>query len=110
MKGKKESAKEKAGKVAVSEAELFSEMTTPAEVKKFLTSLRDRMAEQTAAPIFAVSALNHLLNLPKIYQLLDNESKEVARDVWLRLKQSGLQLRNPPILFGDELDGPDARA
>jgi hypothetical protein len=48
--------------------------------------------------------MNFVLNLPNIYNLLDNENKELARDIWLRIKQSGMQLRNPPMLFQPEED------
>jgi hypothetical protein len=69
------------------------------DLKQFLNSIRDKMQEQAAASIFAVSAVHHVLSLPNIYSILDNENKEIARDIWLRLKQSGMQLRNPPLLF-----------
>ena len=78
------------------------EIKTSSDLKEFLTALRDKMSDQAAAPIYALSAMNYVLNLPEIYSLLDNETKELARDVWLRIKQSGLQIKNPPLLFGQE--------
>lgn len=77
-------------------------ISTSADLKTFLQSVRDKMTDDVAAPIYAMSAMNRVLNLPKIYELLDNENKEIARDIWLRLKQSGLQVRTPPMLFGNE--------
>lgn len=74
------------------------------ELKTFLLSVRDKMADQSSAAIYAVGAMNYVLNLPNIYNLLDNENKELARDIWLRIKQSGMQLRNPPMLFQPEED------
>lgn len=74
------------------------------ELKTFLLGVRDKMTEHTAAPVYAVSAMNFALSQPNIYQLLDNETKEIARDIWLRIKQSGMQLRNPPLLFTPEED------
>lgn len=91
-----------------SDADANLSITTKDELKSFLVTLRDKMTEQTAAPIYAISALNYVLNLPSIYTLLDNETKEIARDIWLRLKQSGAHLRNPPLLFGDDEDGLSA--
>ena len=82
--------------------ENLPEIKTPADLREFLGSLRDKMSDQAAAPIYALSAMNYVLNLPEIYTLLDNENKELARDVWLRIKQSGLQIKNPPLLFGEE--------
>lgn len=74
------------------------------DLKKFLLHLRDRMAEKAVAPIYAVSAMNHVLNLDKIYSMLDNENKELARDIWLRVRQSGMQVKNPPLLFSEDGD------
>ncbi len=82
-----------------------TDITTKEELKNFLLSIRDKMREQTAASIFAITAVHHVLGLPNIYTLLDNENKEIARDIWLRLKQSGIQVKNPPMLFrSDEED------
>ncbi len=93
---KKEAPAEKA------EPLTFGKIVTTADLKTFLLNVRDKMTEEIAAPIYALSALNHVMSLTNIYQLLDNECKEIARDIWLRLRQAGLQLRNPPMLFGDD--------
>ncbi len=78
------------------------EIKTKAQLKAFLNSIRDKMGDNTAAPIYAMSAMNHILTLSAVYELLDNETKEIARDVWLRIKQSGLQVRMPSLLFSAE--------
>lgn len=77
---------------------------TAEELQQFLTSVRDRLAEDVAAPVYAMGILNTLLDQPSIYNLLTPENKELARDIWLRLKQAGLQVRNPPLLFDGEDD------
>lgn len=74
-----------------------------AELKNFLIALQDKM-NGDAAPIFAVSAMNHVLSLPDIYNYLDTESRELMRAIWLKLKSSGATLRQPPLLFGDEAE------
>ena len=103
MVAKKES-KAKA-KSPAEDIDSFGKISTAADLKTFLRALLDKMKEESAAPIYIVGAMNYVLNLPEIYQCLDNENRELARDVWLRLKQSGLQVRNPPLLFGGEADG-----
>jgi len=103
-KSKKETKSEKIER-SVSIVDGYDVISSKAELKNFLQVLRDRMAERAAAPIYAVSAMNHVLTLPKVYDLLDNENKEIARDIWLRIKQSGMQVKNPPMLFGDEANG-----
>ena len=81
------------------DASQFGQIKTKADLKAFLQNIRDKMTEEVAAPLFAASAMNHVLNLENVYDLLGKENKEIARDIWLRLKQSGLQLRNPSLLF-----------
>ncbi len=103
-KTKKES-KKAANRQSAVEVESAATITTKEELKTFLLGIRDKMTDRSAAPIYAVSAMNFALNQPSIYQLLDNENKEIARDIWLRIKQSGMQLRNPPLLFQPEEDG-----
>jgi len=102
-KAKKKSAAESkgSGKTAPEGMQSFE---TAGDLKMFLESIRDKMTDGTAAPVYAASALNHILNHPRIYDLLDKANKELARDIWLRVKQSGLQVKNPPMLFSPEED------
>lgn len=109
MKGKKE-IKAKSSKNGADENAGFENISSKTDLKNFLLNVRDKMAEEVAAPVYALSAINHVMTLPGIYNLLDNENKEIARDIWLRLKQSGMQLRNPPILFGTDTEDGAARA
>lgn len=99
----KKNAKE-SKKVKNTEVEGLGEITSKEQLKTFLIEVRDRIADQSAAAIYAVTAINHVMSLPAIYSLLDNETKEIARDIWLRVKQSGMQLRNPPLFFQPEED------
>lgn len=101
MKSKKDS-KNKAPKNETQPSDSFDSITSKADLKTFLLDVRDKMTEETAPPIYALGAINHVLNLPDVYTLLDNDNKELARDIWLRLKQSGFQVRNPPLLFGPD--------
>ncbi|MFM1847820.1 MAG: hypothetical protein RL417_1294 [Pseudomonadota bacterium] len=101
MRGKKE-AKAKSVKGMGADGERFGDISSKAELKTFLLNVRDKMADGAAAAIYSLSAMNFVMNLPDIHGLLDNENKELARDIWLRLKQAGVQLRNPPMLFTPE--------
>jgi hypothetical protein len=104
---KKNAAKEPKVKIKESETTVnFDSISTRADLNLFLLNLREKFQEGSAAPVFIISALNSVLNTSQIYALLDNENKEIARDIWLRVKQAGVQLKNPPILFAaDEADG-----
>ena len=72
------------------------------DLKVFLVSIRDRLSDKTCAPVYALSGLSHALRLTGIYQFLNEENRELARDIWLRLKKSGLHVDAPPILFSTE--------
>lgn len=99
----KKSPKAKATK-EVGESPASSTIVTKTDLKNFLLNIRDKMTEQVAAPIYAASAMNQVLNMPEVYDLLDKTNKEIARDIWLRLKQAGMQVRNPPMLFSADED------
>lgn len=78
------------------------EITTKTKLKEYLLNVRDKMTDGSAAPVYALSAINYVLSLPKVYSILDEPNKEIARDIWLRIKQSGFQIKNPILLFGEE--------
>lgn len=101
MKPKKE-AKTKVSKTTNSAPEASTEISSKEDLKTFLQSVRDKLADSSASAIYALGAVNHVMSLPDIYSLLDNENKEIARDIWLRIKQSGMQVKNPPLLFKQE--------
>ena len=102
---KKKESKSKAEKGNDSTHKAVGEISSESDLKAFLLNLRDKMVEQTAPPIFAASSMNQILTTPEVYSLLTDESKEVARDIWLRIRQSGFQISNPPLLFGQPVDG-----
>lgn len=79
-------------------------ISTNAELKAFLQSLLDRMEEGQLAAIFTFSAINHLISSQATCELFCSETKEMARDLWLRVKQSGLQIRSPVFLFGSDAE------
>ena len=78
-----------------------TEIGSVEELREFLNDIRSKLAEQGNTAIYAMSAMNFVMNLPDIYNLLDPENKEIARDVWLRIKNAGINVDDPPMLFGD---------
>lgn len=69
------------------------------DLRDFLRNVLDKTADGSAATIYSVSAINYVMSLPNVYDLLDQECKELARDIWLHIKQAGFQLKDPPLLF-----------
>ncbi len=76
-----------------------AEISSVGELRAFLTMVHEKMKNESSAPVYSLAAMNHVLSLPKIYEFLDEENKDLAKAIWMRMKQAGLQLRNPPILF-----------
>lgn len=74
---------------------------TQDDLKKFLTLVRDKMTQGTCPPIFPLSTFNYILTMPNIYEIMNKENKELARDVWARVKKWGFQVADPPMLFGE---------
>lgn len=110
MNQKKKGAKDdKPVTPAVEADQSFGAISSKADLKKFLQDIRDKMAEGIAPAINAMSAMNYVLNLSEINDLLNEENKEIARDIWLRLRQSGIKIKNPPMLFGEEDSAVAAR-
>jgi uncharacterized protein (DUF608 family) len=103
-----ESKGKEVAKSETAESEVMTKIGSNEELKTFLHNIYDKMTDGSAAPIYCLSAINHALTSSNIYEMLDEESKELARNIWLRLKAAGLQLRHPPVLFGIEDGEADA--
>lgn len=80
-------------------SEVATDLKSIDDLRQFLLTIRDKMTEHSVAPIYVMAAMNHIMSISSIYDLLDQENKELARDIWLRLKQAGVALASPPLLF-----------
>jgi hypothetical protein len=98
---KKKEAKSKEAEETMKDGSELSQITNKGELKAFITDVRDRLLKDQAAPIFAMAAMQQVMNLDTIYDLLDNQNKEILQEIWVKLSQSGFNLRKPPLLFGD---------
>jgi hypothetical protein len=77
-------------------------LDTKAGLKQALLKIKERMADESAAPIFTLSVLNRIICDERIYQNLDQENRELAREIWISLKRSGLQIKTPTLLFAED--------
>lgn len=85
-----------------SDANEVGDLLTKDDLKIFLMSVRDKVSDKSAPAVYALGSLNHVLTLPNVYDILSDENKEIARDLWLRVRQSGFHVTLPPMLFSDE--------
>lgn len=73
---------------------------TKQELESFVTEISKQVVGSTTAFMHSMLALNHILRQPNAAELLDDELREQLKDLWIKLKSMGLQLNDPPILFG----------
>lgn len=100
MKAKKET-KIKEQETAAKDVKELSQIVTKADLKAFITDVHEKLLKEQAAPIFAMAAMQQVMSLDNIYDLLDSQSKEILQEIWVKLSQSGFHLRKPPLLFGE---------
>ncbi len=74
---------------------------TKKEIEAFIAEIGKKIVSDKPAYMHSMLAINQLLRQPNLPKLMDDELKEQLKDIWLKLiKSTGLQLANPPILFG----------
>ncbi|NMC63482.1 MAG: hypothetical protein GYA55_09995 [SAR324 cluster bacterium] len=100
--GKKSEKAENAAQSTSPIPEALEKINSKEDLKHFLSMIVEKMDMEQAAPVYILTLMNHIMTQPNIYELLDEDNKEMARAIWLRMKQQGMQLRNPPMLFGEE--------
>lgn len=74
-------------------------ITTREELQKTLEAIARSVVGTHSTYMHSMILLDHLLRLPDARKLFDDDLKEQARDLWLKVKSTGLQLNDPPILF-----------
>jgi len=70
-----------------------------AEVDSFLDEITQRITESDDYFMHSMLAINQILRQPKARDWLDDDLKTRIRDLWLKIKSTGLELKDPPILF-----------
>jgi hypothetical protein len=73
---------------------------TKKDIKDYISDIEKKIVNSDGAYLHSIVALNEILRVPEIQDLLDDELKGHMRDLWVKLKSSGVQLTDPPILFG----------
>ncbi|MCB0322163.1 MAG: hypothetical protein KDD69_01285 [Bdellovibrionales bacterium] len=70
------------------------------EVQAYLADIEEKVINSDGAYMHSVIALNQLMRLPHANEVLDEKLKEQMHDLWIKLKSLGVQLSDPPLLFG----------
>ena len=84
-----------------------AQVSTKKDVQDILESVSRRLMESHTSHLHSILMLNTVLRLPNASELLDEKLKAQAKDLWTKLKGTGLQLVDPPLLFGlpQKVDG-----
>lgn len=72
---------------------------TKKDLETYLKDIRESLKSKTGSSVYALSAVKYALNLENIYEILDQNNKELAREIWMDIKKDGMQVENPPLLF-----------
>ena len=73
---------------------------TKTEIEAFVAEIGRKVVDTNPAYLHSMLALNHILRQPNLKEQLDDELLEQLKDIWLKLKTTGLLLQDPPVLFG----------
>ena len=101
MKKKKDTKTDEVAAATSSVGASANQISTRADLLAFVSDVRDKLLKDEAAPIFAMAAMQQVMTLDAIYDLMDKEIKEILQEIWVKLSQHGFHLRRPPLLFGD---------
>jgi len=99
MKNKKETKIKEVDNSISGGAQDMVQIATKADLRTFITDVRDRLLKDQAAPIFAMSAMQQVMSLDSIYDLMDKDNKEILQEIWVKLHQSGLPLEEATASF-----------
>lgn len=77
----------------------MAKKTTKRELTAYLSDLNAQLEESPGNTLHSMVFFNQLLRDPEATKHLDDDLKIQAREIWTRLKESGLELNEPPILF-----------
>jgi hypothetical protein len=70
------------------------------DITAYLADISENLEISSNGCIHSVLALNNLLRQPNAEKLFDEASKKQAQEIWIKIKSTGLQLGDPPLLFG----------
>jgi len=101
MKKKKDMKSDDTTAAAGGATAITNQISSRADLLAFVSDVRDKLLKDEAAPIFAMAAMQQVMTLDAIYDLLDKEIKEILQEIWVKLSQQGFHLRRPPLLFGE---------
>ena len=77
-----------------------TKLYTKKEFEAFAAEIARKVVDKEPAYLHSMLAMNHILRQPNLPEVLDADLKDQLKDLWVKLKTTGLHLQDPPILFG----------
>lgn len=82
-------------------AETGSKSTVTKEtLLEFVQDIHQKANQADESRIHCAIAMNQILTNADYVGALNDESKQLLKEVWHKLKSEGIQLVDPPLLFG----------
>ena len=70
------------------------------DIEAYVSELEKNISESNNLVMHSLLAINHILRLPNAPELLTEDLQSRLKELWLKVKMAGLQLDEPPLLFG----------
>jgi hypothetical protein len=67
---------------------------------EYISEIAEKTLLEDESKLHSVIAFNQILSDQEKISLLDEEMKDQLKDIWSRIKAAGIQLVDPPLLFG----------
>lgn len=89
----------KISKKAKTETSLASSISKEA-LQEYVQDISQKASIPEDSRLHCAIAINQILSNAEYVNLLTEESKATLKEVWHKLKADGIQLVDPPLLFG----------
>ena len=67
---------------------------------EYIQDIHQKASQPDESRIHCVIAMNQILSDSDSVKALSDDGKALLKEVWLKLKGEGIQLVDPPLLFG----------
>jgi hypothetical protein len=81
------------------EAKIIDKPITVEAIRETLDAVAQNVVGTQSSYMHSMILLDQLFRDPSARELFDADLKEQAKDLWLKIKSTGLQLNDPPLLF-----------
>lgn len=78
---------------------MISIINTKEELASFLEIISRKLDTSDDSYLHSMLALNYILRQQNATVMLDENLKQMAREVWKKIQSAGITLKDPPILF-----------